>query len=138
MNRHLPRLASFALCALLCASATYWAVTLGASSRSVPEAVMASHPPDATVDDAALLFGGQHDNVNHEIRLLGVMSLGQRAAAILSVGDDAPHVVGLAQPIGNAGTLAEVRTRSIVIEHHGVRSEVFLPSSAQDANIYIR
>jgi len=46
--------------------------------------------------------------------------------------------VGLAQPIGNAGTLAEVRTRSIVIEHHGVRSEVFLPSGAQDANIYIR
>lgn len=137
MNRFMPRLVSLALFTLLCASLTYWIVTLRVPGQAVPDAVQASRSA-ASVDDAALLFGGPRDNTNHEIRLFGVLNLGNRVAAILSVGDDPAHAVGLDQAVGNAGTLAEVRPRSIVIDRHGVRSEVFLQANPQGTNIYLR
>lgn len=146
--RLLPRVASLALFAVLCATVTYWAVTVQGARRSVPDAVMAGSEA-ASVDQAGDLFGSS-EHVNHEVRLLGVLALGGRAAAaILSVGDGTPHAVALGGSIGGsvAGTsgnsaadatkLVEVRARSVVIEHNGVRSEVFLPTGS-DASIYLR
>jgi len=131
-------LVSLALFGVLCATLTYWVVTLRTQSQVAPDAVLAAHTPPS-VDDAALLFGGQQDNHAHDIHLLGVLNLGSRVAAILSVGDDPVRAVGLDQQIGTAGTLAEVRARSIVIDHHGARSEVFMPAAAPGAaTIYMR
>lgn len=135
LSQAAPRIASFALCAALCATATYWAVTLQGARRSVPDAVMAS-PEAASVVQAGMLFGnGEH--VNHEIRLLGVLTLGKHAAAIVSVGDDLPHAVGLGGMLANGGKVVEVRSRSIVVERNGARSEVFLPAGSA-ASIFMR
>ena len=131
-------LVSLALFGVLCATLTYWAVTLRTQSHITPDAALAARTP-LSVDDAAQLFGGQQDNHAHDIHLLGVLNLGSRVAAILSVGDDPVHAVGLDQQIGTVGTLAEVRARSIVIDHHGARSEVFMPATAPGAaTIYMR
>jgi len=130
-------LASLVLFGVLCATLTYWTVTLRTQSHLTSDAVLAGRTPPS-VDDAARLFGGQQDNRAHDIHLLGVLNLGKRVAAILSVGDDPVHAVGINQQVGTAGTLAEVRARSIVIEHHGVRSEVFMPAAGADSTIYMR
>jgi len=130
-------LVSLLLFGLLCATLTYWAVTLRAQQHPAPDAVLASRTPPS-IDAAALLFGGQQDNRAHDIHLIGVLNLSHRVAAILSVGDDPVHAVGLNQAIGTAGTLAEVRARSIVVDQHGRRSEVFMPGAAPGATIYLR
>jgi general secretion pathway protein C len=46
--------------------------------------------------------------------------------------------VGINQQVGTDGTLAEVRTRSIVIDQHGLRSEIFIPAAGPDTSIYMR
>lgn len=132
-----PSLVSLAFFGVLCATLTYWVVTLRTQSHLAPDAVLAARTPPS-VDDAARLFGGQQDNRAHDIHLLGVLNLGNRVAAILSVGDEPAHAVGIDQKIGTAGTLAEVRARSIVIDHHGVRSEIFMPSAGSGSTIYMR
>ena len=91
-----------------------------------------------SVDDATHLFGGPPDTRTADIHLLGVLDLDHRVAAILSVGGDTPHVVGINQQVGTDGTLAEVRTRSIVIDQHGLRSEIFIPAAGPDTSIYMR
>jgi general secretion pathway protein C len=145
MNRLMPRLAtnlisplvSLALFGVLCATLAYWAVTLSTPSHAKPDAALAGRTPPS-VDDAAHLFGGQPDTRAQDIHLLGVLSLDHHVAAILSIGNDPVRAVGLDQQIGTAGTLAEVRAHSIVIDQHGVRSEVFIPAAGPGPTIYMR
>jgi len=132
-----PALASLALFGVLCATLIYWTVTLRTPSYAAPDTVLVSRTPPS-VDDAALLFGGQPDTRTEDIHLLGVLNLNHHVAAILSVGNDPVHAVGLNQQIGTAGTLAEVRARSVVIDQHGVRSEVFIPAAGPGSTIYMR
>ena len=79
---------------------------------------------------AAKLFGAAPDDGSHDaVQLLGILAFDpHHAAAIVSIGGDAAHVVRLNGAIGNAATLAEVHGRSIVVEHNGVRREIALPA----------
>jgi general secretion pathway protein C len=131
----MPRAAAFACFALLCATATYWSVTLSGERRVSADAVLAE-PDSASVDQAGLLFGSGV-RVNRDLRLLGVLDLGHGAAAIVSIGDEPAHAVGLDGELGNGAKLVEVHPRSIVVERQGVRSEVFL-SEAPGTSIFLR
>ena len=85
------------------------------------------------------LFGGKLEhNPVQDIHLFGILALTRGAAAIVSVGGEPPKAISLGGPIDQNSTLAEVRPRSIVIDRHGVHSEIFLPPNAAGPTIYVR
>ncbi|RAR66791.1 general secretion pathway protein C [Paraburkholderia unamae] len=137
MNPLQIRLLSLAAFAVFCATATWWAITL-ATSRGAPVQAAAAHAP-VSLDQAATLFGGKLErNPVQDIHLFGILALSRGAAAILSVGGEPPKAVSLGGPVDQNSTLAEVRPRSIVIDRHGVHSEIFLPPNAAGPTIYMR
>lgn len=137
MNTLQVRLLSFAAFAILCATLTYWVVLLSARPPAAPPA--ASVAPSVSVEDAATLFGGKLTReVNRSIKLFGILALREGAAAIVSVGDEPSHAVSLGGRLGENSTLAEVRARSIIVDHNGARSEVFLPTNVTGPTIYVR
>ncbi len=124
------------LCAVLCAVATYWVVTLAAPAA--PLAAAAARTPVQT-DDAAALFGGQlTHNPIQDLHLFGILSLPRGAAAIIGTGGDMPRTVSLGNKIVPDATLVEVRPRSVVVERNGVHAEVFLPTNTPSPAIYMR
>ncbi len=137
MNALQIRLLSLAAFAVLCATATWWGLTL-ATSRSAPIVAAAAQAP-VSLDEASALFGGKLDrSAAQDIHLFGVLALQQGAAAIVSVGGDAARAISLGGPISQDTTLAEVRPRSIVIDRHGVHTEIFLPANVAGPTIYVR
>jgi len=137
MNALQIRLLSLAAFAVFCATATGWGLTL-ATSRQAPIEAAAAHAP-VSLDQAATLFGGKLDHsAAQDIHLFGILALQQGAAAIVSVGGEPAKAISLGGPIGRDATLAEVRPRSIVIDRHGVHSEVFLPTNVGGPAIYVR
>jgi general secretion pathway protein C len=137
MNTLQIRLLSLAAFAVLCATATWWGLTL-ATSRSTPIVAAAARGP-VSLDEASTLFGGKLDrSAAQDIHLSGILALQQGAAAIVSVGGDPARAISLGGPIGQNATLAEVRARSIVIDRHGVHTEIFLPANAAGPTIYVR
>jgi general secretion pathway protein C len=137
MNTLQIRLLSLALFAVFCATLTYWIVVLTAHHAPPPPA--AAVAPSVSVEDAAALFGGKLTReVNRNIKLVGILSLREGAAAIIGVGDDPARALALGSKITEGTTLSEVRARSIVIDHNGVRSEVPLAPNAGGPTIYVR
>jgi general secretion pathway protein C len=120
----------------LCATATYWVVTL--SAREAPLPAAAARPPIRT-EDAAALFGGQLDkNAVQDIHLFGILALDHGGAAIVSIGGEPPRAVSLGSELAPGAKLAEVRSRSIVIDRNGARAEVQLPANTPSPTIYVR
>ncbi len=137
MNTLQVRLLSFVAFAILCATLTYWAVQL--TARPSPPPPAASVAPAVSVEDATTLFGGKLTReVNRSIKLFGILALSKGAAAIVSIGDEPPHAISLGGRLGEGSTLAQVRARSIIVEHNGARSEVFLPTNVSGPTIYVR
>ncbi|AJY14265.1 general secretion pathway protein GspC [Burkholderia dolosa] len=136
MNALSIRILSLALFAALCATATYWVVTL--SAREAPLPAAAARPPIRT-EDAAALFGGQLDkNAAQDIHLFGILALDHGGAAIVSIGGEPPRAVSLGSELAPGAKLAEVRSRSIVIDRNGARAEVQLPANTPSPTIYVR
>jgi general secretion pathway protein C len=137
MNALQTRLLSLALFAVFCATLTFWVVTL-TSHSDVPLPAATARAPVSS-DQSAALFGGQLTrDANRNVHLFGILALREGAAAIVSTGDEPPHAVSLGSAIMQGSKLAEVRPRSIIIDHNGVRSEVFLPANAPGPTIYVR
>ncbi|WP_323119280.1 hypothetical protein [Burkholderia alba] len=136
MNALSIRILSLALFAVLCATATYWVVTVSAHQAPLPAA--AAHAP-ARTEDAAVLFGGQltHNPVQ-DIHLFGILALQRGAAAIIGTGSDAPRAISLGGEVAQGTTLAEVRDRSVIVDRNGARSEIFLPTNTPSPAIYVR
>jgi general secretion pathway protein C len=140
MNRLQFRLLSLLMFALLCATVTYWVVTLG-SLKQPPMAASAPNTTPVSLAQAATLFGGQPDNGrNRDITLSGILSLGagHGAAAIVSIGGNPSQAVSLGGPLGQNATLKQVRARSIVVDRNGASSEIFLPANVSGPTIYVR
>lgn len=136
MNATQTRLLSLLLFAGLCATATYWTVTLTARDPGLPAAAA---PAPLNGEDAAALFGGQlTHNPLQDIHLVGILSLTHGAAAIIGTSDEAPRAIGLNGEISPGTTLAEVRDRSVIVSHNGARSEVFLPAAPSGPTVYVR
>ncbi|WP_133649715.1 type II secretion system protein N [Paraburkholderia flava] len=136
MNALQIRLISLALFGVLCATATYWVVTLTSHPAPVPAAAVRA---PASTEQAATLFGGQLTRtVNQDVHLFGILALREGAAAIVSTGGEPPHTVSLGSAIMQGAKLSEVRARSIVIDRNGAHSEVFLPANAPGPTIYVR
>ncbi|WP_205962536.1 general secretion pathway protein GspC [Paraburkholderia phosphatilytica] len=137
MNALQVRLLSLALFVVFCVTVAYWAVTLSSTPRGpLPAAAAHSELP---TDQASTLFGGQLQRAaNQDIHLFGVLALQGGAAAIISTGGEPPHAVSLGGSIMQGTTLSEVRARSIVIDRHGVHSEIFLPANGAGPTIYVR
>jgi general secretion pathway protein C len=136
MNAFQTRLLSLIALAIFCATLTWWIVTLTAH-QIAPAAAAAQRAP--SVDQAATLFGGQMPRrENQDVRLFGILSLSQGAAAIVSYGGEPARAVSLGGPLTKGLTLKEVRPRSIIIDRNGTRSEVFLPANAPGPTIYVR
>ena len=137
MNTLQIRLLSFALFAVFCATLAYWVVMLTAHPAPPPPA--AAVAPSVAAQDATALFGGQLTHqVNRNIKLVGILALSEGAAAIVGVGDEPARAISLGSKITDGTTLAEVRPRSIIINHNGVRSEVPLAPDAGGPTIYVR
>ncbi|WP_153099000.1 type II secretion system protein N [Paraburkholderia hayleyella] len=137
MNALQIRLLSLTLFAVFCATLTYWAITL-ASHSSAPLPAAAARPA-VSVEQAATLFGGQLTrSINQDVRLFGVLSLRDGAAAIISTGGEPSRAVALGSTIMQGARLSEIRPRSIIIDRNGTRSEVFLPANAPGPTIYVR
>ncbi|HEM7849060.1 type II secretion system protein N [Burkholderia multivorans] len=136
MNALSIRILSLALFAALCATATYWVVTL--SAREAPLPAAAARPPIRT-EDAASLFGGQLErNPVQDIHLFGILALQHGGAAIVGVGGEPPRAVSLGAELTPGAKLAEVRNRSIVVERNGARAEIQLPANTPSPAIYMR
>ncbi|TDG07829.1 general secretion pathway protein GspC [Paraburkholderia guartelaensis] len=137
MNPLQIRLLSLAAFAVFCATATWWTITL-ATNRAAPVQAAAARAP-VSLDQAGTLFGGRLErNPVQDIHLFGILALAQGAAAIVSVGGEPPRAISLGGPIDQNSKLFEVRPRSIVIDRHGVHSEIFLPPNAAGPTIYVR
>lgn len=137
MNPVQIRLISVAAFAVFCATAAWWGIDL-ATHRAATVDAAAAHVP-LSVDEAATLFGGKPAQKTAEnIQLSGILALSQGAAAIVSVDGGPPEAVAIGGKVGESGTLAEVRPRSIVIDRHGAHSEVFLPAAGSGPTIYVR
>jgi general secretion pathway protein C len=118
MNALSIRILSLALFAGLCATATYWVVTL--SAREAP----LLPPPRGcrSTEDAAALFGGQLDkNPVQDIHLFGILALDHGGAAIVGIGGEPPRAVSLGAELAPGAKLAEVRSRSIIVDRNGAR-----------------
>jgi general secretion pathway protein C len=132
------RLLSFVMFAAFCATLTYWIVVLSARPPELSSA--AAVEPNVSLEAATTLFGGKLTrDVDRSIKLSGILSLNEGAAAIVSVGDGPPHAISLGGKLGEGGKLAEVRARSIIVDRNGVRSEIFLPPNISGGpTIYVR
>nr|WP_175801785.1 type II secretion system protein N [Burkholderia anthina] len=131
-----PAVATFAA-GLAFAGVVAWAVhVLRTPDLPVPARAV---PPPFDVSAGARLFGTPPgDDAQHAIQLLGILSFdARRAAAIVSIGGDPARVVRLGSTVGNAGTLAEVRARSIVVDRDGLQREIALPA-AQNPGAFVR
>ena len=139
MNTLQVRLLSLVMFAVFCATLTFWIISLSAHPAAPPP-LAAAVTPSVSVDDAATLFGGKLTReVNRSIKLFGILSLREGAAAIVSVGDEPAHAIALGGKLGEESKLAEVRARSIIVDHNGARSEIFLPSNTGGGpTIYVR
>ncbi len=136
MNTLHVRLLSLLMFAIFCATLTYWIVVLSARPPAPPTAAAVTQ--SVSIDDAATLFGGKLTaEVNRSVKLFGILALNEGAAAIVSFGDEPAHAISLGGKIGDS-KLAEVRARSIVVDHNGARSEIFLPANAGGPTIYVR
>ncbi|WP_175804614.1 general secretion pathway protein GspC [Burkholderia ambifaria] len=136
MNALSIRILSLALFAVLCATATYWVVTLPAREAPLPAAV--ARPPIRT-EDAVALFGGQLDkNPMQDIHLFGILALDHGGAAIVGIGSEPPRAVSLGAELTPGAKLAEVRPRSIIVDRNDVRAEVQLPANTPSPAIYMR
>lgn len=136
MNRLYFRLVSLALFALFCATLTYWVITLTQRPAAPSQAAIAQVEPSA--GDAAQLFGSQPTRAT-QIQLIGVLGLGpNEGAAIVSFNGEPPHAVALGSGVGGGATLSEVRSRSIIVERNGVRTEVSMPANGAGPTIWVR
>ncbi|ACR27240.1 type II secretion system protein N [Burkholderia glumae] len=136
MNALSIRILSLALFAALCATATYWAITLSAHQAPLPAAAVRA---PLRTEDAAVLFGGQltHNPVE-DVHLFGILALRQGAAAIVGIGDNPTRTITIGDQIAQGTKLAEVRARSIIIDRKGARTEIFLPANTPGPAIYVR
>ncbi|MGS1034668.1 type II secretion system protein N [Burkholderia glumae] len=136
MNALSIRILSLALFADLCATATYWAITLSAHQAPLPAAAVRA---PLRTEDAAVLFGGQltHNPVE-DVHLFGILALRQGAAAIVGIGDNPTRTITIGDQIAQGTKLAEVRARSIIIDRKGARTEIFLPANTPGPAIYVR
>lgn len=136
MNRLSIRLVSLALFGLLCATLTYWVITLTQRPTAPSQAAAAQVDPSA--GDAAQLFGSQPTRAT-QIQVIGVLGLSDHeGAAIVSYNGEPPHTVALGQGVGGGSTLSEIRTRSVVIEHNGTKTEVAMPANGAGPTIWVR
>ncbi|WP_347555372.1 type II secretion system protein N [Robbsia sp. KACC 23696] len=139
MNRLVMPLATLAACALFCATATFWTVKLTASRQAPDDAATVAPPP--SVQAASQLFGGDATQ-QARLRVAGVLSLGvgRGAAAIISENGAAGRAIGLNQAIDDQTILREVYADHIVVEQHGVRSDIRVtaPISGPGGIAYMR
>jgi general secretion pathway protein C len=139
MNALTVRLVSLALFAALCATATYWLLTL-TSHDATPLAAAAPNRTPESVNAAVTLFGSKAGAAQvSDIHLSGILMLREGAAAIVSYGNDPARAVSLNNRIADGIKLVDVRARSIIVERNGTRSEIYLPQMpAGSATIYVR
>ena len=136
MNRLYFRLVSLALFALLCATLTYWIITLTQHPAAPSPAAIAQVEPSAA--EAAQLFGSQPAHAT-QIQVIGVLGLGDHdGAAIVSYNGEPPHAVALGGGVGGNSTLSEIRSRSIVVEHNGAKTEITMPNNGAGPTIWVR
>jgi len=129
MNRLVMPLVTLAACALFCATATYWTVKLTASRQTPDDAATVAPPP--SVQAAAQLFGGDATQ-QARLRVAGVLSfgIGRGAAAIISENGAAGRAIGLNQSIDDQTILREVYADHVVVEQHGLRSNIPVSTAA--------
>ncbi|KLU24868.1 general secretion pathway protein GspC [Caballeronia mineralivorans PML1(12)] len=129
--------ASVAAIALFAAVLAWWAWIFLAPAP----AALARPAPQTSIDASAgaTLFGAQPDHGKHDaVQLLGILSFDpHHAAAVVSVGDEAAHVVRINGQVADATTLSEVRAHSIVVERNGVQREITLPA-VQNPSAFVR
>jgi general secretion pathway protein C len=137
MNALQTRILSLIALAIFCATLTWWIVTLTSHQAAPLPAAAAVRAP--SVELAATLFGGQlQRKENQDVRLFGILALQHGAAAIVSYGGEPARAISLGGPLTPGVTVKEVRSRSIIIDRKGTRSEVFLPPNAPGPTIYVR
>ncbi|MBI0329117.1 general secretion pathway protein GspC [Burkholderia plantarii] len=129
--------------ATLAAAAAFVAIALwSARVLRTPEPPAAAAPAQPAPFDTAAgsrLFGSKAgDDAMHALQLLGILSFdGSHGAAIVGIGGEPPRVVRIGGVLGQAGKLAAVRARSIVIDRDGLQREITLPA-ATNPNAFVR
>ncbi|WP_025102270.1 general secretion pathway protein GspC [Burkholderia sp. A1] len=128
--------------ATLAAAAAFAAIGLwSARVLRSPEPPAVAAPAQAAPLDVAAgtrLFGARPDEALRALQVLGILSFDAgHGAAVVSTGGEPPRVVRIGGALGQAGTLAEVRAHSIVIDNGGLRRELALPA-ATSPNAFVR
>ncbi|HRO61798.1 MAG TPA: type II secretion system protein N, partial [Burkholderiaceae bacterium] len=133
-QRWAPKLALIALFAVLCATATYWALQLLAPRAAIAPGgsmVDSRKAPDLTA--ASRLFGtvasesAQAEVVASNIKVLGVAASTNRGSAVLAMDGQPARAFGVGERIDDRTTLREVRPDVVVIEQGGSRIELRAP-----------
>ncbi|WP_144152930.1 type II secretion system protein N [Paraburkholderia sp. BCC1885] len=124
-----PTLAAIAAIVLFVAVLAWWTWIFHTPAPQAP--ARPAPPPSIDASAGATLFGAEPDRGRHDqVQLLGILAFDPKhAAAIISVGDGATHVVRLNGAVADATTLHEVRAHSIIVERNGIQREIALPAA---------
>ncbi len=130
--QRLPRIISFMLFLLLCATLAYWAIVFFSPA---PRAVATSSPLVAppAVAAAADLFGGKAgQNAKSAIQLRGVILAGrpEESVAILVPEGGKPKYLRAHTEVMPGVTVQQITAKKVVLSDHGVTEEVDLATFA--------
>jgi general secretion pathway protein C len=133
--KRLPRVVSFMLFIVLCASAAYWAMQLFKPPvrpvAAPPRAAKAEVKPES----AAALFGGGRSKVavasNYQLRGVVVSGNGRESVAILSADGKPAQAVRMEKEVMPGVTVKEVHRDYVLLSEDGVTKRVELPDSAK-------
>jgi general secretion pathway protein C len=134
--KRLPRVVSFVLFVVLCASAAYWAMQL----FKPPVRPVAAPPrvakPEVKPESAAALLGGGRSQVavasNYQLRGVVVSGNGRESVAILSADGKPAQAIRVEMEVVPGVTVKEVHKEYVLLSEGGVTKRVELPESAKD------
>jgi general secretion pathway protein C len=135
--KRLPLLVSFIAVVALSASLAYWTLQWFAPPQRPIAAVPASAAPEANVEAAAGLFGGQQVSVApSNYRLKGVVAAanGRRSAAIIEVDGKPARALAVGGEVVPGVTVKQIEPRYVLLSEGGVvkRVELALESAKAD------
>lgn len=131
MNR-LPFLSTVAAVLALTASLAYWGIQLFTPPQRQIAAVPMQQAPEAPIDLARGLFGGQTAVAAvSNFQLVGVVAsrAGQRSVAIIVANGEPAKAYPVGEEIAPGVTVHDVQARHVILLEGGVQKRVDLPAA---------
>jgi general secretion pathway protein C len=122
-----PLLAQWlALCAVGAGIGVWGALLLAPQPSAAPPALVTAPMPGQNVSPVVNWFGG--GSARLRVAVVGLISSGQRGAALLSINGGPPKAYRVGQTLAHGVTLAAVLPHGVAIDQDGIIEEIAVPS----------